>query len=96
MAAVPPTDAELDTFIRARLASMGIDLGTLPTTTPNPTGSPTAAQVLTSLRSFVRGTIVPLSAYQLPAAPGAGDPLALQQQTNPPALYPSITSAWNA
>lgn len=90
-----PTDAELDTMIRARLASLGIDLGQLPPgTTPDPvTGSPGQLSVLASLRSFVRGTVGTLSAYQLPGPDGSSDPL-LSQQGPAPLLYPSITSAW--
>lgn len=90
-----PTDAELDTMIRARLASLGIDLTQLPPgTTPDPeTGSPGQLTVLASLRSFVRGTIGTLSAYQLPGPDGSSDPL-LSQQGPAPLLYPSITTAW--
>lgn len=97
MPAAAPTDAELDTMILARLAAVGIDLDQLPPTTTDPvTGSPSRAAVLTSLRSFVRGTVVTLAAYQLPPAPGGrpADTAALSQQTAPPLLYPSITSAW--
>lgn len=94
MASTPPTDAELDTMIRARLATVGIDLNQLPAgTSPDPqTGSPGRDSVLAGLRSFMRNTVAPLAAYQLPAAPAATEPgpLGLTQQSAPPALYPSI------
>jgi hypothetical protein len=97
MAPTPPTDAELDVLIRARLASLGIDLDQLPVgTTADPeTGSPGRDSVLASLRSFVRGTVTTLAAYQLPAPTGT-DPVvakALSQQ-HAPMLYPSISTAW--
>jgi hypothetical protein len=97
MAPTPPTDAELDVFIRARLASLGIDLDQLPAgTAADPeTGAPGQASVLASLRSFVRGTIGQLAAYQLPAPEGT-DPAvarALSQQAAP-LLYPSIATEW--
>jgi hypothetical protein len=87
-----PTDAELDAMIRARLASIGIDLDQLPPgSQPDPeTGSPGRDTALAGLRSFVRTTIVPLGAYQF-AVPGADeDRAALAQQLSPPSLYPSI------
>jgi hypothetical protein len=87
-----PTDAELDVMIRARLASIGIDLDQLPPgTQPDPeTGSPGRDTALAGLRSFVRSTIVPLGAYRF-AVPGAdADQAALAQQLWAPSLYPSI------
>src|SRR3954463_2298754 len=97
MAATPPTDAELNTMIRARLASLGIDLDQLPpgTTADPETGSPGRDSVLASLRSFMRGTVATLAAYQLPA-PAGTDPAtaaALSQQ-RAPMLYPSISLEW--
>jgi hypothetical protein len=87
-----PTDAELDVMIRARLATLGIDLDQLPAgTAPDPeTGSPGRDTALAGLRSFVRTTIVPLAAYQF-AVPGPdADRAALAQQVAPPTLFPSI------
>jgi hypothetical protein len=88
-----PTDAELDVMIRARLASIGIDIDQLPAgSQPDPeTGSPGRDTALAGLRGFVRTTIVPLAAYQF-AVPEAGpdDRAALAQQVAPPTLYPSI------
>jgi hypothetical protein len=49
---IPPTDAELDTLIRARLAQIGIDLGQLPVSDA-------------SLRGFLRGTVPTVSNYLL-------------------------------
>jgi hypothetical protein len=97
VAPVPPTDAELNTLIRARLASVGIDLDQLPegTTADPETGAPGRDSILASLRSFMRGTVPALAAYQLPAPAGAepaGDPALSQQRA--PMLYPSISTEW--
>lgn len=96
MPITPPSDAELDTMIRARLASLGIDLNQLPagSTSDPETGSPGQESVLSDLRTFMRFTVAELSAYQLPfAAAGSADPALLSQQAVPPALYPSIDTA---
>jgi hypothetical protein len=97
MAPTPPTDDELNVMIRARLASVGVDLDQLPPgTVPDPvTGSPGRDSVLASLRSFVRGTVEELSAYQLPAPDGTNPSLADElSQQRAPMLYPSISVAW--
>lgn len=97
MAPTPPTDAELNTLIIARLAALGIDLDQLPAgTNADPeTGTPGRESVLSSLRSFVRGTVGSLAAYQLPAPAGSdgADANALSQQ-HAPMLYPSISTTW--
>jgi hypothetical protein len=96
MPPVPPTDDELNTMIRARLASIGIDLDQLPATTDPVTGAPSLNSVLASLRSFTRSTVTTIASYQLPA-PGGTDPAQaaeLSQQGPAPALYPSILTAW--
>jgi hypothetical protein len=94
MPLTPPSDAELDAMIRARLAVLGIDLNQLPagSTSDPETGSPGQASVLASLRSFMRTTVAELSAYQVPftGQSGNADPALLSQQAAPPALYPSI------
>ena len=99
MAPTPPTDAELDILIRARLAAVGIDLDQLPAgTVADPvTGSPGRDSVLASLRSFIRGTVATLSAYQLPV-PADTDPAHVKPLSQQPApmLYPSISTAWRA
>jgi hypothetical protein len=99
MAVTPPTDAELDTMIRARLALLGIDLDQLPPgTTADPvTGSPGRDSVLASLRSFLRGSVTTLAAYRLPA-PAGSDPAhaAAHSQQPAPMLYPSISTAWRS
>ncbi|WP_045745925.1 hypothetical protein [Actinoplanes rectilineatus] len=89
MAVKPPTDAELDVMIRARLASLGIDLDQLPAgSAPDPeTGSPGRETVLASLRSFVRGTVGTLAGYQFDPVPALG-------QQPAPMLYPSIGTEW--
>jgi hypothetical protein len=96
MAPVPPTDDELNTMIRARLASVGIDLDQLPATTDPVTGTPGLNSVLSSLRGFARSTVPTLAAYQVPAPEGTDPAQAaeLSQQGPPPVLYPSILTAW--
>lgn len=85
---MPPTDDELDTLIRARLALVGIDLDELPPgTAADPvTGAPGRETALASLRLFMRTTVVALSAYRFGSDP------ALAQQVAPPELYPSIAA----
>jgi hypothetical protein len=99
MAVTPPTDAELDTLIRARLASLGIDLDQLPpgAVADPATGSPGRDSVLASLRSFIRGSVTTLAAYQLPA-PAGSDPshAAAHSQQPAPMLYPSISTEWRS
>jgi hypothetical protein len=97
MAATPPTDEELNVMIRARLDSVGVDLDQLPPgTVPDPvSGSPGQDSVLASLRSFMRGTVAVLSAYQLPAPDGTDPSIAAElSQQRAPMLYPSISTAW--
>jgi hypothetical protein len=97
--AIPPTDSELDTLIRARLAALGIDLDQLPAgTVADPvTGSPGRDTVLASLRAFVRSTVTTIAAYQVPA-PAGTDPAHVRPLSQQPApmLYPSISTAWRA
>lgn len=90
MSPAPPTDDELDTLIRARLAVLGIDLDQLPpgTAADPATGAPGRDTALASLRSFLRTTVLSLSTYRF------GNDPALAQQVAPPQLYPSITTAW--
>lgn len=90
MAPKPPTDDELNTMIRARLALLGIDLDQLPpgTTADPETGAPGREAALANLRSFVRTTVLPLAAYRF------GQDPSLAQQVAAPSLYPSITEAW--
>ena len=99
MPPTPPTDAELDVLIRARLALVGIDLDQLPPgTRPDPvTGTPGRDAVLASLRAFLRGTVPTLSAYQLPV-PAGPDPAHVKPLSQQPApmLYPSISTAWRS
>ena len=97
MPATPPTDAELDIMIRARLAALGIDLDQLPAgTAADPvTGSPGRDTVLASLRAFVRSTVTTIAAYQMPV-PAGTDPAHVRPLSQQPApmLYPSISTAW--
>jgi hypothetical protein len=86
----PPTDAELDTLIRARLALVGVDLDQLPEGERDPeTGSPSRQQALGYLRGLLRGTAVTISEWDLPAPTPE-----LDQQVAPPALYPSLYDTW--
>lgn len=97
MAPTPPTDDELNIMIRARLASVGIDLDQLPPGTERDpqTGSPGRDSALASLRSFMRTTVDTLSAYQLPAPDGTDPAQAAElSQQAAPILYPSISTAW--
>lgn len=84
----PPTDEELDAWIRARLRLIGVDLDQLPETEDPVTGSPTRAEALESLREFLRESIPALTGWRPEADP------ALQQQTTPPVLYPAPHTAW--
>jgi hypothetical protein len=91
MSVTPPTDDELNTLIRARLAGIGIDLSQLHPSDRNPeTGSPSQASVLSSLRSFLRNTVPQISGWTPPA--DGPDAMKLQQQLAPPDTYPSITA----
>ena len=76
----PPTDDELNAFIKARLALIGIDLAQLPLS--DSTAPADQTRVLSSLRGFLRGTVPVISNY-----------LADVQQ-NPPAEYPAELTAW--
>jgi hypothetical protein len=87
-----PTDEQLDVLIRARLALAGVDLDQLPETPDPATGSPSRAQALTSLRTFLRTAVPTVSTWAPPASGPDAD--AYAQQAAPPLLYPSITQAW--
>jgi hypothetical protein len=79
---VPPTDAELDALIRARLQLIGIDLAQLPLSDPSAPADQT--RVMSSLRNFLRSTPPAISAY----TPSV--------QEHPPVVYPAPFSAWTA
>jgi hypothetical protein len=55
MAVTPPTDDELNTYIRSRLALLGIDISVLPESQQT--------SLLSSCRSILRGTVVTISTY---------------------------------
>ena len=80
MAITLPTDAELNTFILARLATIGIDITTLPLSDPSAPADQT--RVLTSLRSFIRNSSPQISQY------------VADVQENPPVLCPAPFSQW--
>ncbi|GIG86052.1 hypothetical protein [Plantactinospora endophytica] len=75
----PPTDAELDTYIRTRYALIGIDLSTLPENDP---GAPMdQARVLANARSTIRQEVS--YADYVP-----------DQQAHAAVLYPAPMSIW--
>lgn len=80
MAITPPTDAELNTFILARLAAIGIDITTLPAA--DAAAPADQARVLSSVRSFLRQSSPQISQY------------VANVQENPPVLYPAPFSQW--
>jgi hypothetical protein len=80
MATVPPTDAELDALIRARLQLIGVDLATLPVSDPSAPADQT--RVMNSLRNFLRSTPPVISGYDASV------------QDHPPVVYPSPFTAW--
>jgi hypothetical protein len=79
---VPPTDAELDALIRARLQLIGIDLSQLPLSDPDAPADQT--RVMSSLRNFLRSTPPTISDY----SPSVQD--------HPPVVYPAPFSAWTS
>ncbi|MER5183032.1 hypothetical protein ABT009_32550 [Streptomyces sp. NPDC002896] len=85
----PPTQEQLDAYIRTRLALAGFDLTLLPEQADPETGVPTRSQVLASLRSFVASTPGTIAGWS-----PAGRTPEYAQQASPPLLYPSITEAW--
>ncbi len=90
--AQPPTQSELDAYIRTRLALAGVDLDLLPEQPEPETGVPTREQALNALRAFVARAPAAIAGWSPPAE---GTPAAIYaQQASPPLLYPSITEAW--
>ena len=77
---IPPTNAELDAYIKTRLALIGIDLAQLPLS--DPTAPADQTRVLSSLRGFLRGTVPEISNYLADV------------QLYPPAEYPAELTAW--
>ena len=75
-----PTDEELNTFILARLALIGVDLSVLPVSDSSAPADQT--RVLSSARSFLRSTPPALSGYPI------------DTQQFPPVLYPAQLTAW--
>jgi hypothetical protein len=71
MTITPPTDAELLESAQVRLRLLGVDISTLPTTSPNPTNSPTQEAVLAACVSALRGltTVAETKRADLPADP---------------------------
>ena len=79
---VPPTDAELDVHIRARLQLIGVDLNQLPVSDPSAPADQT--RVMSSLRNFLRSTPPAISAYSASV------------QDHPPVVYTAPFSAWTS
>jgi len=69
------TDEELDRYVETRLRIIGVDLSVLPEDDPDAPAD--RVRILRSARSFLRGTVPALSAYEL-------DP-----QVFPPMSYPA-------
>jgi hypothetical protein len=80
MAITPPTDDELNTFILARLATIGIDITTLPLSDSSAPADQT--RVLSSVRSFIRNSTPQISQY------------VADVQENPPVVYPAQLAEW--
>lgn len=76
----PPSDAELDVQIRARLATLGIDLSVLPVDDRRAPADQT--RVLASVRALLRATVPTVSGWST------------DLQRYPPALYPAPFSHW--
>jgi hypothetical protein len=81
MAITLPTDEELNTLILARLATIGIDITTLPLSDSSAPADQT--RVLSSLRNFIRNSSPQISQY------------VLDVQENPPVEYPAQLTAWS-
>lgn len=75
----PPTDAELDTFIRTRFALLGIDITVLPQA--DPSAPIDQARVLSNARSILRSEA---TATEFP----------IDEQFVIPTLYPAPLEAW--
>ena len=75
----PPTDAELDVYIRTRFALIGIDISVLPEN--DPTAPMDQARVMANARSTLRGEVA--YANYVP-----------DQQGHLAVLYPSPMSVW--
>lgn len=80
MAITPPTTDELNIYIRARLALIGIDISVLPVSDSSAPADQT--RILSSCRSILTGTVPTISNY-LPDV-----------QDNIPVLYPAPFSEW--
>lgn len=80
MAVTPPTDAQLDTFIRARLALIGVDLDDLPMDDPDAPAD--QVRLMSSLRTFLRDV------------PPAISVLSMDPQLRIPTLYPAEFLSW--
>ncbi len=76
----PPTDAELDVHIRARLAVLGVDLSVLPA--DDPSAPADQRRVLASVRQLLRTTVPAIADWQV------------DTQAVPPVLYPAQFTAW--
>ncbi|MFA1546892.1 hypothetical protein [Actinomadura chokoriensis] len=97
-----PSDDDLDAYITARLALAGVDLNQLPESPDATTGSPSRAQAMEYLRTFLAGAKrdgarpggrpAAINTWRPPA--DGPDSAALAQQADPPLEYPSITAAW--
>ncbi|GLZ02928.1 hypothetical protein Acsp03_03950 [Actinomadura sp. NBRC 104412] len=79
MAPTPPTDEEIDTFIRTRLRMIGVDLSVLPD--DDPSAPADQRRAIAACRSAL-ADVAPVTAYTLDA------------QRYAPILYPAPHSEW--
>jgi hypothetical protein len=77
-----PTDEQLDTFIRARLALVGIDLDDLPV--DDPAAPADQVRLMSSLRTFLRNVPAAISDFSM-------DP-----QLRIPSFYPPEFMSWTS
>ncbi len=84
------TDAELDTYILARLRNIGVDISVLPVDDED---APVDQQrILASARRFLRTSVRTISDLSL--TPDAELPGAIPLEPHVPAMYPSAMSNW--
>jgi hypothetical protein len=75
----PPTDQELDTFIRTRFALLGIDISVLPEA--DPSAPIDQARVLNNARSILRSEATAAA-------------FSIDEQFVIPTMYPAPLEAW--
>ena len=84
------SDEELDTYILARLANIGVDISVLPEDDEDAPAD--RRRILASARRFLRTSVRTISDFSL--TPDATLPGSIPLDPHPPGLYPSGLSAW--